>query len=139
MYSGEVPEMNLYNILKTRYDEANESMAVFHGLNITKFDPERQDNNVNEKDFILVSGSHQYIIVIEAKKTLGKGDSIEKSLKQLNDTKADLESYFNNAILEDRSSISPEWIFIPLIYCEDTEDGIDYCSSCQNHVIKGTY
>ena len=135
---GEVPEMNLYNALKARYDENNESMAVFHGLNIMKFDPERQDNNVNEKDFILVSGSHQYIIVIEAKKTLGKGDSIEKSLKQLIDTKADLESYFNNAILEDESNISTEWIFIPLIYCEAIEEGVKYCSSCEKHIVKGT-
>ena len=138
-YWGEVPEMKLYNALKARYDENEESVAVFHGLNIGKFDPERQDNNVNEKDFILVSGSHQYIIVIEAKKTLGKGDSIEKSLKQLNETKTDLESYFNNTIIDNESWISPEWIFIPLIYCEDMEVGVNYCSSCENHIIKGTH
>ena len=136
---GEVPEMNLYNALKSRYDENNESMVVFHGLNITKFDPERQDNNFNEKDFILISGSHQYIVVIEVKKTLGKGDSIEKSLKQLNNTKSDLESYFNNAVMESEPSISPEWIFIPLIYCEDIENGVNYCSSCKKHIIIGMY
>ena len=137
-YCGEVPEMNLYNTLKARYDEKNESIAIFHGLKIGKFDPNRQDNNVSEKDFILVSASHQYIIFIEAKKTLGKGDSIEHSLKQLNDTKTDIESYFNNAIIEEESSIGPDWIFIPLIYCEDIEEEVKYCSSCTNYIIKGT-
>ena len=74
--------MDLYNALKKRSEVSNESIAIFHSLEILKFDPERQDNNINEKDFILVSGSHGYIMAIEVKKTLNKKEA-EKSLIQL--------------------------------------------------------
>ena len=79
---GEAPELDLYNALKKRSEVSDESIAIFHSLEILKFDPERQDNNINEKDFILVSGSHGYIMAIEVKKTLNKKEA-EKSLIQL--------------------------------------------------------
>ena len=44
-YWGEVPEKNLYDELKRVCSKLDESMAVFHGLNIYKFDPDQQDNN----------------------------------------------------------------------------------------------
>ena len=132
MYCGEVPEMNLYNALKQRFEKIDESVAVFHSLDILKFDIDKQDNNVSEKDFIIVNASHGYIIAIEVKKTLGKGDSIEKSLQQLTDAKKDLEAYFS-------SDMAPGWTFIPLIYCENLEGISTLCTSCQMHIILGTY
>ena len=81
-WRGEAPELDLYNALKKRSEVSDESIAIFHSLEILKFDPERQDNNINEKDFILVSGSHGYIMAIEVKKTLNKKEA-EKSLIQL--------------------------------------------------------
>ena len=113
-------------------------MAIFHGLNVLKFDPEQQDNNVNEKDFILVSGTYRYIAVIECKKTLGTGESVEKSLQQLRDTKLDLESYFRNCILDDEE-LSSDWVFVPIINCEEIEDGGNVCKSCESHIITGNF
>ena len=85
-WRGEAPELDLYNALKKRSEVSDESIAIFHSLEILKFDPERQDNNINEKDFILVSASHGYIMAIEVKKTLNKKEA-EKSLIQLKDSK----------------------------------------------------
>ena len=115
----------------------DENVAVFHGLEIQKFDPERKDNNVKEKDFILVSQSHSYVMVIEAKKALGRGDSIQKSLHQLLETKEDLKTYFKYNILEEKSTICSEWVFVPMIYCESIEEGNNICDSCAKFIIKG--
>ena len=131
-YSGEVPEMNLYHALKKHFEILNESVAVFHSLDILKFDVERQDNNVSEKDFIIVNASHGYIMAIEVKKTFGKGDSIEKSVQQLMDAKTELETYFE-------SDFSPGWVFIPIIYYEDLEGFEISCDICKDFIIKGTY
>ena len=139
MYGGEVPERNLYDALQDHCEKSDESMAIFHGLNILKFDPERQDNNVNEKDFILVSAPHRYIAVIECKKTLGRGESVDTSLQQLKDTKLDLESYFRNSILDDEEELSSDWAFIPIVNCEEVEDGVNFCESCEPHIIKGSF
>ena len=137
VHRGEVPERNLYDALKDYCAKTDESIAVFHGLDILKFDPNRQNNNVNEKDFILVSASYGYIMVIECKKTLGTGESIEKSLQQLQDTKKDLESYFRYGISDTESEMSGDWIFIPMIHFEELEDSVNYCQSCEKHIIKG--
>ena len=40
-WMGEYPEMNLYNALTEYAEKKNESLAVFHGLNLFKFDPDR--------------------------------------------------------------------------------------------------
>ena len=40
---GEVPEVRLYNALKDRCAQKEESLAIFHGLNIHKFDPAETD------------------------------------------------------------------------------------------------
>ena len=136
VHRGEVPEVNMYNTLTERFDKGDETVAIFHGLNITKFDLERQDNNVNEKDFVLVSGTYRYIAVIECKKTLGTGESVEKSLQQLRDTKLDLESYFRNCILDDEE-LSSDWVFVPIINCEEIEDGVNVCKSRESHIITG--
>ena len=139
VYRGEVPERNLYDALKDHCAKSDESMAIFHGLNIVKFDPERPDNNVKEKDFILVSATHRYIAVIECKKSLGRGDSVDKSIQQLRDTKLDLESYFRNSILDGEEELSSDWAFIPIINCDEIEDGVIFCESCEPHIIKGKF
>ena len=98
---------------------------------------EHQDNNVNEKDVILVSATYGYIIVIESKRSFGRGESVEKSLQQLIDSKDDIEAYLRNAILSDEPDISSDWIFMPMVYCEDIEDEVSYCESCEKHIILG--
>ena len=98
-WRGEAPELDLYNALHNRFDTRDESVAVFHSLNILKFDPDRQDNNTNEKDFILVSATHGYIMAIEAKKTLNQEEA-EKSLEQVMGTMEDLKTYFETDILD---------------------------------------
>ena len=136
VHRGEVPEVNMYNALTERYDKGDETVAIFHGLNITKFDLERQDNNVNEKDFVLLSETYRYIAVIECKKTLDQ-ETLEKSLQQLADTKSDLESYLRNAILTDEEEITSDWMFAPFIYHEESEDGMNFCDACKEHIIQG--
>ena len=39
-------------------------------------------------------------------------------------------------ILPDEPKMSPEWIFMPLIYCNDVEE-VSICSSCEKYIIKG--
>ena len=63
-WSGEILEMKLYKALQKRFETKDENIAIFHSLEILKFDQERQDNNVYEKDFVLVSASHAYIMAI---------------------------------------------------------------------------
>ena len=49
-WMGEFPEMNFYNALTGYAGKKNESLAVFHGLNIFKFDPDRNPGKyINEK------------------------------------------------------------------------------------------
>ena len=136
VHRGEVPEVNVYNALTERFDKGDETVTIFHGLNITKFDVERQDNNVNEKDFVLLSETYKYIAVIECKKTLDQ-ETLEKSLQQLADTKSDLESYLRNAILADEEEITSDWKFAPFIYHEESEDNINFCDACKEHIIQG--
>ena len=92
--------------------------------------------NASGKDFIIVS-AEGYIISIESKRTLGKGDSVQKSLHQLNGTMQDLESYFRSGILTIGGNMISDWIFVPMIYCEEVEDDISPCGSCENYIIRG--
>ena len=40
-WSGEHPELNLYNALTKYSEKKKKSLAVFHGLDLVKFDPDR--------------------------------------------------------------------------------------------------
>ena len=91
----------------------------------------------HEKDFVLVSATHQCIVVIESKSTLGAGDSINKSMEQLLDTKADLESYFSSDVLKQNPWMSSEWAFVPMIYCKEIVEGVEISPTCEDFVIKG--
>ena len=91
----------------------------------------------HEKDFVLVSATNQCIVVIESKSTLGAGDSISKSMDQLLDTKADLESYFSSDVLKENPWMSSEWVFVPMVYCEEIEEGVEISPTCEDFVIKG--
>ena len=81
--------------------------------------------------------NNSIIIAIECKRTLGRDDSIEKSLKQLMDTKDDLETYFRIGILKDEPALSPDWVFVPMIYCEEMAQEVKCCTLCERHIIKG--
>ena len=54
----------------------------------------------------------------------------------LKGTLEDLKTYLNTDILPDEPKMSPEWIFMPLIYCNDVEE-VSICSSCEKYIIKG--
>mgnify|MGYP002054652073 CR=1 FL=1 len=48
-HAGEYPELKLYNALTKYAMEKNESLAVFHGLNLVKFEPDRNPGKyINE-------------------------------------------------------------------------------------------
>ena len=93
----------------------------------------------HEKDFVLVSATNQSIVVIESKSTLGAGDSMRKSMDQLLDTKSDLESYFSSDVLKENPWMSSEWVFVPMVYCEGIEEGLEISQNCVDFVIKGKY
>ena len=126
-FRGEIPEQNLYVALQAYFKGNNENVAVFHGIDILKMNLDRFQ--VNEKDFIIINATRRCILVIEVKSTLGAGDSIEKSIHQLNEAKEDLEAWFATEGLH-------HWLFIPLIYTEKIDPTID-CNKCKEHIIKG--
>ena len=84
---------------------------------------------VNEKDFVIINATRRCIIVIEVKRTLGAGDSIEKSIDQLSEAKEDLEAWFGTEGLE-------HWTYIPMIYTEEIEPIIN-CNRCNQHIMEG--
>ena len=126
-HRGELPERELYHALQAYFDSKNESVAVFHGIDILKMNLDRF--KVNEKDFVILNATRRSIIVIEVKRTLGAGDSIEKSIEQLSEAKEDLEAWFGTEGLE-------HWTYIPMIYTEKIEPVID-CDRCNQHVMEG--
>ena len=83
---GDLVERNLYNILQDHFKERDESIVVFHGIDILKMNLDRPFR-VSEKDFVIISATYQYVMVIEVKKTLGAGQSVEKSNLQLLEAK----------------------------------------------------
>ena len=93
----------------------------------------------HEKDFVLVSANNKCIIVIESKSTLGAGDSLSKSMEQLLNTKADLESYFTSDVLRENPWLSSEWVFVPMIYCEEIEEDVIISQSSEDFVVQGIY
>ena len=126
-YRGELPEQNLYVALQAFFKANNESVAVFHGIDILKMNLDKFQ--VNEKDFVIINATRRCILVIEVKSTFGAGDSIEKSIHQLNEAKEDLEAWFATEGLH-------RWLFIPLIYTEKIDPTID-CNKCNKHIIEG--
>ena len=64
---------------------------------------------------------------------------MSKSMNQLLDTKADLESYFTSDVLKANPWMSSEWVFVPMVYCEKIEEGVEISKTCENFVIKGKY
>ena len=57
---GEYPEMNLYNALTGYAEKKNESLAVFHGLNLFKFDPDRNPGKYTLKSLMLEPSATQF-------------------------------------------------------------------------------
>ena len=64
---------------------------------------------------------------------------MSKSMDQLLDTKADLESYFASDVLKVNPWMSSEWVFVPMVYCEKIEEGVEISQTCEDFVIKGKY
>ena len=126
-HRGELSEQNLYVALQAYFKGNNENVAVFHGIDILKINLDRF--KVKEKDFVIINATRRCILVIEVKRTLGAGDSIEKSIQQLNEAKEDLEAWFATEGLH-------HWLFIPMIYTEKIDPTID-CNKCNEHVIEG--
>ena len=64
------------------------------------------------------------------KNTLGTGDSVTKSIKQLIEAKDDFEAWFASEGLQ-------HWRYIPMIYAEGVVIEIN-CLKCIQYVMKGT-
>ena len=64
---------------------------------------------------------------------------MNKSKDQLLDTKLDLESYFSSDALKEYPWMSSEWVFVPMVYCEEIEEGVEINPTWEDFVIKGNY
>ena len=60
-------------------------------------------------------------------------------MDQLINTKADLESYLTSDVLTDNPWTSSEWVFVPMLYCEEIEQGVKISQTCEDFVIQGKY
>ena len=60
-------------------------------------------------------------------------------MDQLLNTKADLESYILSEVLTENPWMSSEWVFVPMVYCEEIEEGLEISQNCVDFVIKGKY
>jgi hypothetical protein len=129
-HRGELPERRLYDTLQKYFKNSNDTVAVFHGIDILKLNLDRSFK-VKEKDFVIINATRKCIMIIEVKRTLGAGDSIEKSEAQLSDAKEDLEVWFGTEGLH-------EWLYIPMIYTENI-DPVLGCDECNKFVIEGRY
>ena len=58
-------------------------------------------------------------------------------MEQLLNTKADLESYFTSDVLRDNPWLSSEWVFVPMIYCEEIEEDVIISQPSKDFVIQG--
>ena len=125
---GDRVERNLYNILHNRFKKRDESVVVFHGIDILKLNLDRAFR-VSEKDFVIISATYQYVMVIEVKKTLGAGSSVDKSNLQLLEAKLDMEEWFDTEGLHN-------WKYIPLIATETITATIN-CDLCRKYIIEG--
>ena len=129
-HRGELPEKDLYHALQEYYESRDETVAVFHGIDILKLDLNKIPK-VNEKDFVIINASYRYIMVIEVKNTLGPGDSIETSVRQLSEAKQDLEAWFGTEGLS-------HWTYVPVIYTNKIDPIID-SDECNKFIIEGMY
>ena len=74
-YKGDGTEMDLYDGLKTYLARRKDICVVFFGHNLHEIDITQHGNVFREaeKDCILVNLTYRYIMVFEAKHTLGRG------------------------------------------------------------------
>ena len=89
--AGYEAERNLNDALKEHAKISQDKLVIFHSLDLF----ETQENKFVEKDFLIVNVSKNYIISIEAKKTLNKTKT-RCAIDQLKSTKNILEQYFNS-------------------------------------------
>ena len=101
-----------------------------------KFESRTLSEKYREKDFIILSPTYGYIMLIEAKKTLTPV-SFKSVIGQLNDNKEKLIQYLQSDLLMDHWNIREDWVVIPMIYCEAIAPGFKLCDTCELHIIKG--
>ena len=117
-------------MLQEHFKHSDEVVAVFHGIDILKLNLERV-MKVSEKDFVIINASYRYVMVVEVKRTLGSGESLEKSAKQLKEAKEDLEAWFGTEGLHN-------WVFIPVIFTEIIDNPIN-CEACKRFIVESKY
>ena len=60
-------------------------------------------------------------------------------MNQLLNTKADLEFYFASDVLTHNPWMSSEWVFVPMLYCEQIDQDVKISQTCVDFVIQGKY
>ena len=129
---GDEAEKEFFKKIRQILEDANEEFALFQSHELFKFNLNDNLNKHAEKDFIIVNFTHRYVCGVEVKRTLGTGNTIGSSARQLKGTKASLESWFS---LE----LNKNWTFIPLVYCKVVAPSTRICQNCSPYVIEGLY
>ena len=128
---GDRPEMDLYNALKEFYTKRDETVTVFHGHQLYDVDittSEKRSYKLNEKDFIIINLTCQYIMVIEVKNTFGAGESAEKAETQLMNAEESIRDWFG-------ADVDAKWSFIPVVYCNEV---VENKTPKNAYLVKGT-
>ena len=129
---GDECEKEFFKKIRQILEDANQEFALFQSHDLFKFNLNDNLNKLVEKDFIIVNFTHRYVCAVEVKRTLGTGNAIGSSARQLKGTKASLESWFS---LE----LDKDWTFLPLVYCEAVVPGLTICNNCLPYIIEGSY
>ena len=133
---GDSFEQKIYDELKKYFKENTEEIAVvFHSYKPKVLrETEKQQNTLPEEeyDFLILNYSMSYILFMEAKTTIGKGNSIEKLSQQLMGSRENFETWIPKVIAE-------SWSLISLGICNQVEidGGKKLCDECESHIVKG--
>ena len=131
-YSSRVTENDA---LRDYFKKKNQVVIVIHGLEMLQLDQGRRIiNDKREIDFLIINFSHHYIMDVEVKHLLGTVGGqrhlspMEVAKNQIKECKEYIEEWFG-------ADISSSWRFIGLVFCKELEQGLNFCTTCQDFVI----
>ena len=105
---GDLTEKEVYEALKDYFGKRKESVLVINGneLPVVLGDTSKKQ----EMDFIIVNFTKQYLMNIEVKKFLGKGENFNSAIK----AREQVET--NKKIIEDSfgADLKGDWNYIPM-------------------------
>ena len=123
---SDLVEREAYDLLKKHFPP-NEDVVIIHGLELVKLGF-KKGVDVQEIDFLVINYTHQYILNLEVKTTLGSSEiKLKKDQDQLNTIRALIEDYFS-------ADLRGNWRYISAWFCKSTEQFLNTCDNCSRYV-----